>query len=342
LIERNPVLGFLSPEVRADLLGKNGNEAQDLAMAKMGLGTVYALTFAGLAAEGYANGSGPTDRNKFFVWRYMQGNLPHAVKIGNFWFDVHKLGPLGLLASTAFDMYDVAHALSAGEGTQVARMFMHAITQNLLDESFMRGPADLIKAIEDSGRYGESYIRNFLTGFVPFSTEMGYVTRGIDPYSREVRSTMDAFKSRLPGLSETLHARRDLWGEPIPNLESVGTNFASTLYFNRLRNDPATVALQQIGDGWSPAMPDRKIRNVQLTDQEYDDFSRIAGRLTKIEINKLVQSPQWATFPIHIKRDLIKRSFEANREAAANQVMRMYKHIPIDAYNQTVQKKLKD
>jgi hypothetical protein len=36
-----------------------------------------------------------------------------------------------------------------------AAHLQHAITQNILDEFFIKGPADLIKAVEDLRRYGE-------------------------------------------------------------------------------------------------------------------------------------------------------------------------------------------
>ena len=58
ILQRTPV-GILAPEIRADLSGANGNIAQDMAMARMITGSMLGLTFGGLAAEGYATGSGP-------------------------------------------------------------------------------------------------------------------------------------------------------------------------------------------------------------------------------------------------------------------------------------------
>jgi hypothetical protein len=33
----------------------------------------------------------------------------------------------------------------------------------------MQGPADLIRAVEDPGRYGEGYLKNIASDFLPFS-----------------------------------------------------------------------------------------------------------------------------------------------------------------------------
>jgi len=51
-----------------------------------------------------------------------------------------------MLISTAADVYDVAHEATAGNLLTAAAHLQHAVTQNILDESFMPGPADLIKA----------------------------------------------------------------------------------------------------------------------------------------------------------------------------------------------------
>jgi hypothetical protein len=45
----------------------------------------------------------------------------------------------------------------------------------------------------------------------------------------------------------------------------------------RISNDPVDRAMLDLGI--APAKVERKIRNVELTEQEYDDFARISGRL---------------------------------------------------------------
>jgi hypothetical protein len=101
------------------------------------------------------------------MWREVY--QPHSVRVGDLWYQVNRLGPIGMLMGIAADMYAVSHDATEGEILKAAAHLQHAFTQNILDESFMRGPADLIKAIEDPGRYGEGYIKNFLSSFVPYS-----------------------------------------------------------------------------------------------------------------------------------------------------------------------------
>jgi len=325
IVQRTPV-GLLSREIRADIMGKNGNIAQDMAMARMLVGTGLSVAFGTLAGEGLVSGSGPSDPNKAAVWR-LAGNQAHSIKIGNTWYQMNRLGPLGMLASISADMYDVAHAAIEGDLQTAGAALMHGFTQNVLDESFMRGPAQLMQAVEDPGRYGQSYIRNFIASFVPYSVGLAQLARQSDPYSRQARTIMDAIKNKVPGLSETLLPRRDIWGEPLPNLRGIGDFTA--IYMQKVNNDPTTQAL--LRNNYFPAAVDKKVRGVTLTPQEYDDYARLAGRLAKHQLDVIVRSPDWQTLSLEAKHDTLQEQFRQAREAAIGVLMAKYPHIPRDA-----------
>jgi hypothetical protein len=327
IVQRTPI-GLLSSELRADLLGRNGNIAQDTASAKMLVGSALALTFGGLAAEGLMSGSGPSDPTKAAMWR-LAGNQAHSIRIGDTWYDVHRLGPLGMLGGIAADMYDVAHVASKGDLLQAGSMLQHALTQNVLDESFMRGPAELIQAIEDPGRYGERYIQNFLSSFVPYSVGLSQIDRATDPYSRQARSVMDAIKQKIPGQSETLFPRRDVWGESMPNHDALVAKGLTAIYESQMSRDPVNQALVQLGMGVAPVP--RSILNVKLNDQQYDDFARVAGRLTKMRLDAIVRSPDWATFDPQTKRQTVEAIVKMNRQAARGLMQAKYPSIPAQA-----------
>lgn len=328
IIKRSPV-GLLSRELRADLSGKNGNIAQDMAQARMLMGTAVAMAMGGLAAEGLASGSGPKDHDENAMWK-MAGNQPHSVKIGNMWYAVNKLGPLGMLMGMAADLYDVAHKAQEGEYTKAAAHFHHAITQNILDQSFMKGPADLIQAIEDPDRYGGRYVRNFLASFTP--NVSAQIARAQDPYSRETRTVIDAIKAKVPGLSQTLMPKRDIWGEPMPNQEALGGKGVTGIYVKKMSEDPVNQAMVKLGV--HPGAVDKKIRNIELTPQQYDDYARIAGRTTKMRLDTIVRAPDYQTWPDHIKHDVIAETVKQSREAARGLVMMKYPDLVAQATEQ--------
>ena len=317
VVERTPI-GFLSSSLRADLLGENGGIAQDRAQARMLVGSAMAMGFGGLAASGFASGSGPSDPRQASMWR-LAGNQAHSVRIGDVWYQVNRLGPMGMLLSISADMYEVAHLAESGDMLKAGAALQHAITQNILDESFMRGPADLIKAVEDPGRYGESYLRNFASSFVPYSVGMAQIARGMDPYTRQALTVMDAMKRKIPGASETLMARRDVWGEPMPSPDAVIHSGITAIYQTQMSTDPVNLALLALGI--APAQVPKSIRGVPLDPQQHDDFARLAGRMAKMRLDAIVRSAVFQTWPGHVRHDVIVETIKQSRETARGLLM---------------------
>lgn len=330
VIHRTPI-GILSPELRADIMGKNGNIAQDTAMARMLVGSLYVIGFGALASRGLLSGSGPADDNTKALWR-LAGNQPHSVRIGDMWYDVRPLGPVGMLSGIAADAYDVGHAVAEGDVPKVGATLMQAFTQNILDASFMKGPSDLIQALEDPARYGQSYIRSYLSSFVPFSGAMGQVARATDPYSRQARSILDTVKQKVPGLSETLMPRRDIWGNPMPSGTSLGPPVLSAVYTSQVSADPVNHAM--LAGGYWPGTLQRKIRGVELTDQQFDEYQVIAGQMAKQRLDVIVRSGLFQQWPAQVKHDVIAETISQSREVARGIMMSRYPQIAAQAVQQ--------
>ena len=193
----------------------------------------------------------------------------------------------------------------------------------------MKGPADLIEALEDPERYGGKYVRNMISSFVPASVGMGYMARAADPYSRQARTTMDAIKAKIPGLSETLMPRRDIWGRPIMQKEALGGRGVTNMYMVEASSDPVNLLMLNLGV--FPAPVQRTIRNVELTPEQYDDYARIAGGMAKQRLDQIVLAPQFSTFPSSVQHDVIEETIKQSREAARGVVMMKYPQIPHDA-----------
>lgn len=317
LLKRTP-LGLLSSDIRADIMGKNGLEARDYARARMIVGSALGVTWGLMTSQGLTSGSGPSDPKQAALWR-LAGNQPHSVKIGDTWYDVHRLGALGLLVSVAADMHDFAHAMSDADLGKVGGLFVTSVAHNILDESFMRGPSDLIRAVSDSDRYGAAYVRNFISSFVPFSVGMSQTARAIDPYTRQARSVTDAIIAKLPWRSEELYPKRDIWGDPIANKSVLGPAGLSAIYETKVNNDPVNKTLLQLGI--YPGSPERKIRGVPLSDEQYDEYSKLAGRTTKMRLDAVVKTPGFERVPENAQTDIIKNIMSASRETARNIVM---------------------
>jgi hypothetical protein len=87
----------------------------------------------------------------------------------------------------------------------------------------------------------------------------------------------------------------------------------------RIKNDPVNKAL--LAANYFPGKLDRKIRGVELTDQQYDDYTRIAGRTAKMRLDTIVQMPGFAQMPETVRKDLMTKAITTSREMARSLIM---------------------
>ena len=312
-IVRGTPFELFSPEVRDDLAMRNGGAAFDRTAGRILAGTTLAAVGGWLALRGLINPSGPTDPNERAAWAAAHGD-PHTVTIGGTSVDLLRLGPLGVRLSIMADLAMWGHLLSEGDMAKAAAYVVHAFSQNILDESFMRGPAELLKALEDSDRYGAKYLRNLAASAMPFSVGLSQTTHLIDPYTRQARSFVDALLAKVPLASESLPVRVDVWGAPIPSKAT------SMIYADRATNDPTIrylAALRERGLLVWPAMPSREISGVKLTDEQYNEFAGVAGRNAKARLDALVNAPGFHLVSDAQQQQSIREAIESAREMAS-------------------------
>lgn len=319
-IERTP-LGLLTEDVRGKAFYVEGVPAGDMQLAKMATGVALMGGMSALTLEGLATGDGPTDPNKRAIW--LMNHSPNSLQIGDITVKYQGLGHLGMLMRFASNMTEVAGGLNEDENGSMASGFMESITRSVLDENFMRGLKDMLDAVYHHQEYGERYIRQFATNWVPFSVGLGQVSRIIDPSQREFHTILESAWNRIPIASEDLFPRRDKFGEEIPNGAS-----------ERYVNDPVVQRMESLQMGVGKL--DKKIRGVTLTEQQYDDYARLAGRITKMRLNNYVEIPQTAKLPSEIQIKTIHSIITASRETARNIVMMNNIDIVKQAYQNKV------
>lgn len=328
LLERSP-LGILDADIRANLLGRNGPIARDTQIARVAVGSAIGALGVGLAAEGLLTGGGPSNPREAAIWR-MTGRQPYSVRIGDTWYGIHRLGPLAMVLGVGADMHDMGAAVENADAAHIAGLLVTTVTKGLLDETWMRGPADLVQALHDPDRYGAAYAKNQLASWVPASVAMAQLARASDPYTREARTILEAAEAKIPWLSQTLLPRRDIFGAPIPNKDALGLPGLSAIYESRVNNDPTVQAMLRAGV--FPAAPERRIRGVDLTEQQYDDFARTAGVITKQRLDALVASPSFASLPPGRQQQVMAETIANAREAASTRIRLQNPDIVLQAY----------
>jgi hypothetical protein len=309
-VERTP-LAFLSNTARDNLLGRNGPEAMQTQYGQVMVGTGLAMTVLGLTAQGLMTGGGPSDPKQREVLE-MTGWKPYSLKIGGEYIPYRKyLSALGPLVAGTSDMYEVGHTMSDKGLTQGAAALAFGFAEVVMDETWMRGLSSAIDAARHWDRDGGKYLRNFSMEFLPWSIGLRQVASLTDPVWREVRSEMDALRAHIPGLSQGLYPVRDLWGEPMRGGVMMAPSSAV--------NDPATIALQKAE--YFPSRVEKKIRGITLSDQQYDDFSRIAGRDAHMRISTMVANPGFDLIPLDRRKEMLKNAIDGSREMARTVVM---------------------
>jgi hypothetical protein len=172
----------------------------------------------------------------------------------------------------------------------------------------------LVQATDDPDRYGGRYVANLAASLVPFSVGMAQMARATDPDLRTARGIIDTIKSRIPFLSQTLMPRYDVWGQPMQNQGSLGPDFMSAIYESRANNDPVNQELNTLGV--FPAQLERKIRGAKLDPEQYAEFQRTAGQLAKMQLDQIVDNPQWDLVPEFARKELVESTIRESRQSA--------------------------
>jgi hypothetical protein len=298
-------LGFLGRTARDDIAGKNGEAAQQMRAGQVAIGTGLALGTIGYAMSGNLSGGGPTDAKQRQVLE-MTGWKPYSVKVGNLWIPYRKyLAFLGPLVAGAADLYEVGHAMKQEGLSAAAKSLLFGFSEVVGDETWMRQFANFAKLGRGDVSL-EKFVRDTSMEFLPFSVGLGQVASMADPVWRDVRSEMDALRNHIPGLHSQLHPVRDVWGQPMRG--------GSMVFPAQATNDAATNAL--IAAEYWPARMSRKSKHVDLSDQQYDDLTRIAGQDAKLRVDALVANPSWKVVPPAVQKEMLKKIIDGSRTRA--------------------------
>jgi GNAT superfamily N-acetyltransferase len=315
--ERTP-LGLFSAEVRDNLAGKNGTVASDTQVSRIALGTAVGVATYGLATQGLITGGGPADKNKRAI---MQANgwQDYSIRIGDMYYRYNRLDPFSVILGVVADAYEIYNASGAShpDKEKIPSLVFAAVTQNILNRASLQGISDAIQAVTDHERYGRNYIKKMAGTIVPaFSAQ---TAQALDPVVREARTVLDGIKSRIPGLSQTLLPKRDVWGEPMVREGGLGPDIAAPIIESRVKNDPVNKAL--LSANYFPGHLQRKIRGVELTDEQYDDYARIAGRTAKMRLNAIVSMPGFEQIPETARQEMMTKTITHAREMAQSIVI---------------------
>ena len=299
-----------------------GGAQRDEAYSRIAIGTTFGMLTAietwggnitGWSRAGFdkrrITGGGPVNPAERRTERRL-GVGRYAFRVGDTYYSYAGMEPF---SSTIGLWADVGEIIASGhldkeeDKQELIAAVIAGTAYNMTNKSFMQGFATMIEMMSDPTRYSKSAVDNFMRSVVPrFVTQMERVH---DPVMREARSYVDEIKAQIPGLSETLLPRVDLWGRdammgiPTPGGGSNlawGPDIASPIFLSKYKENPVDLELRRMRVHLTPPDDTLKLPQMEeplrLTDDERYFYQRRTGEIAFKELSKLIESPKYARY----------------------------------------------
>lgn len=318
-MERSPVAPLLR-EWRADV--RAGGARRDMAAARALVGTGIGALFYEAAMDGRITGGGPADDN---ARRLMQadGWQPYSVRVGDRYYSYRRLDPFSTTIGTVADMVDLGSHMTERQREKSATLVSAAILNNLASKTWLTGVSGIAEALSDPDRYWQDFVSR-TAGAIAVPALVAQVARPTDPVIREARSPMDRIRSRVPGVSDNLFPKRNVFGEAIESEGGLGPDIVSPVWTGTAKNDPTVKALVVAGVTINTPPRFRKVdgKRKEWTPAEYDRLQVATGDMARAGLTELVKSDRWKAADDDGRQDMVSDFMRETRKAAREQIER--------------------
>lgn len=316
-IERTPLNlpVVIAKAARGEL--KGGALSEELAKPLMG--SLFGYTAYQLAEQGRITGGGPKDKEEREALQNT-GWQPYSYKTQDGkYISFARFEPMSSILGMAADMSEMKHKMSEDEKYNLAAGVMGSISNNISNKTFMQGFSNLINAMSDPGRYGKNVVKQ-LTGSVVPAVSAGIV-RSVDDNVRDTSTVMNNIQSRIPGLSQGLPEKLNVWGESITRPGNAVGRFISPMQVSEAKGTPLEneVARLKLNIG----LPTKDINGAKLSENEYWNLVKNSGQPASEQLNRIVSSPQWNNIDDEIKKKIIRGMIERYHEAGREKLKAM-------------------
>lgn len=283
----------LSPKTRSQ---KDLVESLSKGITGTGLVGLGALLFR----EGMATGQPPDDQSERERW-YAEGKQANAIKIGDHWFQLNRISPLGNLISLGAEYERLGKEQA---GLQLAGSTALTGAGGLLDQTFLSGVSDLLDAIKDPDRYGERWSGNFVASVVP--SIVSRIARGLDPVLRKPDSISDYLAARTPGLTGSVAPVIDLFGNEVTREGGLGKSLFDPFNSSKVNNDPTLKEIQKVGA--DIGVPSNRMYNTTLDNREFAEFQKLQGGVLKDVLDSIIKGQEYQSLKDYEKTQMLEEA----------------------------------
>lgn len=277
-------LGFAKVLAKASAKNITQREAA-MALGRATTGTGLMALGAGLAANGRIALDYPTDARERSQWD-AEGKKAYSIKIGDRWYSLNSLGPQAA-------MLMVGGYLKKG-GVLKA---IQGAGKTLKEQTFVKGMSSIIDAFSKTDGTSDDFMKRWVSSTIGSTVPsiIADVARGTDKYQRsQGDDILGGFKSRVPGLRETLPIKTDVFGEELKG-EGFIRSMLDVFVSSAERKSEVKNELGRL-DRYPSAL-DRKFEwngeKKELSNDEYTELSKIAGQKMASGLSKLMSTPKW-------------------------------------------------
>jgi len=202
-----------------DAIKKGGREA-DIAAAKMTMGTILAVTVAGLVAQGKVVGRAPDNPVLREAWLREHPEYSMQLPTG-IWVD-YRIDPFGQIVAMVADAAQIMGEVDNTDAEKIVLGASYSFMKNIWSQTAAKNIADFFGALTPKPYaqpelVGKNYLQfgeRLALGLVPglsASSTRGLV-RAIDPVQRDTSTALNMLYAQIPGWSKSVPPRLSLDG----------------------------------------------------------------------------------------------------------------------------------
>lgn len=336
--ERTP-LAPLSSSVRAEI--KAGGARRDMALAKISTGSMLMALSADYAMSGNLTGGGPRNPQMRNLQR-ATGWQPYSIRVGDNYYAYSRLDPVGAFIGLSADITEIMGQTTEADTMDLVMSAVTATAQNVTSKTYLSGVAeffDMMGSIsadpESANKQAKKWVERLAGSVVP--SGVAQINRTLNPELKATQGILEKIQSRIPGWSDSLPPRRNIFGEPIVLSGGLGPDIMSPIYTSSDKKDP--IADEIVKQGTLLRMPLKNISGVELTTEQYDDYilfySGKDNQIMKFQplkdrLNQEMNSGLYlggSDGPEGLKSEVITRVFAAYRNSAKAEMLKKYPDI---------------
>lgn len=308
--------GFLMKAAKAE--GRTGTEAQGRAvMGSMALGGLAYL----LATDQIEiTGSGPADRAERAQWME-SGKRANSLKIGGSHVQYTLAQPVSvplMVLANAMEAWKADGAKQESVDALVASV-VKKTARSVVDLSFLSGVADLFAALEEDAGTGLTRIASRTAhSMTPFAGAQRTVTEALDPKVRKPEGIWEGVKANVPGLSTSVPARLDRFGNEVQRQGGPLRRAADPFNVTPETKDPVLLELSRIHA--RVGFPANRLAGLDLTREQKRAVEQIKGRATHAALQRMFRSELYQGLDDSAKARAVDRLVAKVRSTAAKRL----------------------